>query len=128
MPGSSVFLASDSESIVRSSRDLPSGLPPLRIYHLAMDRSKYDAAQRIEERNHSRAHRAQILAEALLEAVLLSRARRIAGAMLGNMPRLALQLRVRDVFDYAALDGRAWCTKTACKLDSYDERYRSFRR
>ena len=56
---------------------------------------------------------------ALLELLLLSRARFIAGSMYGNMPRLALQLRTTTPGDvrrlaYVTTDGRDWCTKPTC--------------
>ena len=58
-----------------------------------------------------------VLVEALMELLLLSRSRVIAGQMLGNMPRLALQLRVRPpgISWYVSLDGNEWCTTSSCK-------------
>lgn len=121
--GSTVYLASDSDSIVRDVASLNNApdLPAIHVYHLDINRSKYDSRTRIEERNHSETRRAQILTETLLEVAFLSRSQRLAGAMLGNLPRLAMQLRVRSQYDYVSLDGRAWCTKTACKMDSYEK-------
>ena len=118
-----VYLASDSDSIVHDVGSLNGApdLPAMRVYHLDINRSKYDSRTRIEERNHSGTRRMQILTETLLEVAFLSRAQRLAGAMLGNLPRLAMQLRVRSQYDYVSLDGRAWCTKTACKMDSYEK-------
>lgn len=58
-----------------------------------------------------------VLLEALMELMLLSRSRVIVGQMLGNMPRLALQLRVRPpgISSYVSIDGNEWCTTTSCK-------------
>ena len=117
-PNSSVFLATDSEAVMQSVADVARDHPGLRIYHLdGIDRAKYDSQTRIEQRRHI--DRAEILTEALLDIAFLSLSRRVVGAMIGNLPRLALQLRVRRSFDYMALDNRAWCTRTACKLDGY---------
>lgn len=116
-PNNSIFLATDSDAIVESIADIRREWPALRIYHLSLIRAKYDSQTRIEHRVHS--DRAQILREALLDIVLLSLSRQIVGAMIGNLPRLALQLRVRRTYNYTALDGRAWCTRTACKLPVY---------
>ena len=114
---STVFLATDSDAIVESVADVRREWPALRIYHLSLTRAKYDSQTRIERRVHS--DRAQILSEALLDMAFLSLSRRIVGAMIGNLPRLALQLRVRRTYNYTALDSRAWCTRTACKLPAY---------
>ena len=114
---STVFLATDSDAIMESVADVRREWPALRIYHLSLTRAKYDSQTRIERRVHS--DRAQILSEALLDMAFLSLSRRIVGAMIGNLPRLALQLRVRRTYNYTALDSRAWCTRTACKLPAY---------
>ena len=114
---STVFLATDSDAIVESVADVRREWPALRIYHLSLTRAKYDSQTRIERRVHI--DRAQILSEALLDMAFLSLSRRIVGAMIGNLPRLALQLRVRRTYNYTALDSRAWCTRTACKLPAY---------
>ena len=116
-PNSTVFLATDSDAIVESVADIRREWPALRIYHLSLTRAKYDSQTRIERRVYS--DRAQILSEALLDMAFLSLSRRIVGAMIGNLPRLALQLRVRRTYNYTALDSRAWCTRTACKLPAY---------
>ena len=69
----------------------------------------------------SAAERSQgdVLAETLLDLLLLSRARFLAGSMYGNVPRLALQLRPTTPGDqrrlaYVTTDGRDWCTATTC--------------
>ena len=59
-----------------------------------------------------------VLEEALLDLLVLSQARVLAGAMLSNMPRLALQMRVRPSGKrppYISLDGNSWCTTSSCK-------------
>ena len=116
-PNSTVFLATDSDAIVKSVADIRREWPALQIYHLSLTRAKYDSQTRIERRVYT--DRAQILSEALLDMAFLSLSRRIVGAMIGNLPRLALQLRVRRTYNYTALDSRAWCTRTACKLPAY---------
>ena len=114
--GSSVFIASDSAAAVADAR-LGRGAPALRFFHLSFQRGKYDTAQLIELAHIDSESREAILHEALLEMFLLSRARLIAGAMYGNFPRLAMQLRVKTRYEYVALDQRHWCTKTACKMN-----------
>ena len=71
--------------------------------------------------------RAEVFDETMLDLLLLSRAPVIAGQMLGNMPRLAMQLRVSwppvnrtsaqwpEECSYVSLDGRAWCPGTICR-------------
>ena len=60
-----------------------------------------------------------ILEETMLDLLLISRARYIAGSMYGNVPRLALQLRPTTPGDrrrlpYITTDGRDWCTRATC--------------
>eukprot|EP00966_Prymnesium_polylepis_P199718 4628644-Prymnesium_polylepis.1 len=52
-----------------------------------------------------------------MDLLLLSRARRVGGSMLGNMPRLAMQLRVEppSTARFISLDGHKWCTTSSCK-------------
>ena len=68
-----------------------------------------------------------IFDETMLDLLLLARAPVVAGQMLGNMPRLALQLRVSwppsndslaqypQACSYVSLDGRGWCPATICR-------------
>ena len=58
----------------------------------------------------------EVLEEALLDLLLLARARTVAGSLFGNMPRLALQWRVEPPYNasYISLDGYPWCTRTSC--------------
>ena len=64
-----------------------------------------------------------ILEETMLDLLLLSRARYIAGSMYGNMPRVALQLRPTAPGDarrlaWVTTDGRDWCTKPTCMTNN----------
>ena len=51
--------------------------------------------------------------------LLLSRATVIAGKMMSNFPRVAIQMRVqiprRRTGSYIALDDRPWCSRTSCR-------------
>ena len=64
-----------------------------------------------------------ILEETMLDLLLLSRARYIAGSMYGNMPRVALQLRPTAPGDarrlaWVSTDGRDWCSKPTCMTNN----------
>ena len=117
-PGARVFLATDSASIIEEAEVMRAQVQ-FEIVFLRLNRSKYDTEAWIELASAADRSQADILVEALLELLLLSRARFIAGSMYGNMPRLALQLRTTTPGDvrrlaYVTTDGRDWCTKPTC--------------
>jgi len=109
-----LFLASDSQAVVDEAAQV-SGFD---VTTLALDRAKYAANESVFVESRLPHRSSDVLVEALMDLLLLSRARVIAGGMYGNMPRLAMQLRVRPPGDdrqYASLDGHRWCTCTSCK-------------
>ena len=88
----SLFIASDSQAILDEARQVHDA----RISHvhtLEFQRDRYETGAAVEavlsRENNT------VLEEALLDLLVLSQARVLAGAMLSNMPRLALQMRVR---------------------------------
>ena len=89
------------------------GLHP-RIYTLALNRSKYDVAELIEQAIPKTRQEDEVLVETLLELTLLAHSRLVAGGMLGNMPRVALQLRPRHPLRYRTTDAQAWCVHSHC--------------
>ena len=114
--GSIVFVASDSEAVIAQARTLRG--PPLLLqpHFLNLSRTKYSSGLPVERalaRNDGVA-----LEEALMELLLLSRSRVVVAQMMGNMPRLALQMQVRPPGTwpaYVSLDGNQWCTCSSCK-------------
>jgi hypothetical protein len=56
-----------------------------------------------------------LLLEIVLEVTLLAHVRVIAGSMMGNVPRLALQLQRTASDRYVSLDGRTWCIDSSCR-------------
>ena len=67
-----------------------------------------------------------VVEETLLDVLHLSRGATIAGGMAGNVPRLALQLRVRPPGEsrpYIALDAYQWCAKSSCKAKPWAKQY-----
>ena len=117
-PGGQLFLATDSPRIVAEAISAGPTLP-YTIHFLNLNRSKYDTEAWIELASAAERSQVQILEETLLDVLLLSRARFIAGSMYGNVPRLALQLRPTTPGDarhlaYVTTDGRDWCTKPTC--------------
>ena len=116
--GGRLFLATDSQRIVDEAAEAAKTLP-FGVYFLPLHRAKYDSATWIELASAQAGSQARILEEALLDVLLLSRARFIAGSMFGNVPRLALQMRATTPGDkhrltYVTTDGRDWCTRTTC--------------
>ena len=110
--GGRAFLATDSETIVREAEHPAEGT--FRFSYLDWDRRKYDVSERVEETLERRT--SAVLEEALLDLLLLARARTVAGSLFGNMPRLALQWRVEPPHNssYVSVDGYPWCTRTSC--------------
>ena len=87
------------------------------IAFIPIDRGKYDRHNRLVELSLERSG-SEALVEALMELALLARSRLVGGSMLGNMPRLAMQLRVQPPATsplYVTLDGHRWCTTSSCK-------------
>lgn len=116
--GGHVFLATDSHTIVAEAAAAAASMP-FTVHYLGIDRAKYDTEAWIElasAKDHTQLH---ILEETMLDILLLSRARYIAGSMYGNVPRVALQLRPttpgdRNRLAYVTTDGRDWCTLPTC--------------
>ena len=116
--GGRIFLATDSPRIIAEAEAAAPSLP-FEVYYLAIDRNKYDTSAWIELASARQRTQVSILEETLLDLLLLSRARYVAGSMYGNVPRLALQLRPTAPGDarrlaYITTDGRDWCTTPTC--------------
>ena len=116
--GGRLFLATDSQLIADEAAEAAKTLP-FGVYWLRLNRAKYDDGTWIELASAAAGSQARILEEALLDVLLLSRARFIAGSMYGNVPRLALQMRPTTPGDkrrltYLTTDGRDWCTRVSC--------------
>lgn len=122
-----LFLATDSQAIVEEAK-APGGARGFQISYLNIERAKYEpvmvrrgrgvTTKNIEDVLPRNEHgRSSVLEEALLDVLLLSRASLVAGSMASNMPRLALNMRVRppNRTHYVALDGYEWCAETSCK-------------
>ncbi len=121
-PGGRLFLATDSQHIVAEAAAAAPTLP-FNIYHLNINRAKYDTSAWIELASAESRSESTILEETMLDLLLISRARYIAGSMYGNVPRLALQLRPTTPGDrrrlpYVTTDGRDWCTAVTCMQNS----------
>lgn len=120
--GGRLFLATDSAQIVAEAR-AAAGSYAFEVHFLELNRSKYDSEAWIELASAASRSQLQILEETLLDLLLLSRARFVAGSMYGNVPRLALQLRPTTPGDgrrlaYVTTDGRDWCTKPTCMANN----------
>lgn len=116
--GGRVFIATDSQKIINEAKVAAVSLP-FEVFFLDIDRAKYDTEAWIELASARSRSTLTILDETLLDLLLLSRARYIAGSMYGNVPRLALQLRTTAPGDarrlaYVTTDGRDWCTMPTC--------------
>lgn len=126
--GGRVFLASDSQEIIEQASHVRVLYPHFNVSFLPLDRRKYGRVDKLVELSLPR-EGSETLTEALIDLFLLSRARLIAGSMLGNIPRLALQLRVRPPAatkqPYVSLDGHRWCTTSSCKPYSLESTKRS---
>ena len=140
------FLASDSDTIVKqvaaannASDSASTSRGGFAIQSLTLNRSKYEGTTFIEMEtaNERRGDRSEVLIETLLDLALLARSDCIAGSIMGNLPRLALQLRVRpDEHEcYVSLDHYRWCTQTKCgqcrssecvKLEEWRGRHRYY--
>ena len=110
-----LFIATDSERVVRHLAKGPASA--FQVTMLKFSRAHYSSTTPTEVRTGKEA-RLQVLLEALLDVLLLSRAETIVGPMMSNFARVALQLRVQPPTAkprYVALDGRPWCSRTSCK-------------
>ena len=117
-----LFLATDSPAIVHEAANMAATLP-FEVHYLGINRSKYDTEAWIELASAAEHSKLRILEETMLDLLMLSRARYIAGSMYGNVPRLALQLRSTMPGDarrlaYITTDGRDWCTKPTCMANN----------
>ena len=106
-----IFLATDSEEIIRQARDQTD--PQFRVHYLALNRAKYDGDGRIEHRSARAHNQLAILTDALLETMFLAHSRVIAGGLFGNVARLAMQLQPSPSA-YISLDGYMWCVDSRC--------------
>ena len=126
----SLFFASDSRHLIDQLE--AGGARPFVGTYLRINRTRFETGagtQHIELRTA----RLSSLVEALMDMVLLARSSVLAGKMMSNFPRLALQLRVRMPSAkpaYVSLDGRPWCTRTSCRdgFADREDQNRSLRR
>jgi len=119
-----MYLATDSQDIIaeaaQGSANLTAegtSLSQFRIRYLQFQRSKYDYGSNepgnyIEKRAKEQLGLVNdVLDESFLDLLLLSRAAVVAGSMMSNLPRLALQMRVTPPgletrrLPYITLDG-----------------------
>lgn len=117
--GGDVFLATDSDAMVQKSRSRRTAAHGVQLRSLELQRAKYDHVERIEHASAANRDELEILTEALLEITMLARSEIIVGSMFGNVPRLALQLRVPAAGGgatarYVSLDGYEWCIDSRC--------------
>ena len=136
----SVFLATDSAEIALSAKRVGAAAG-FNVLTLQINRTQLESlcsSNSATERSsllrcgtefvtRTRERDRTLLAETLLDALLLSRSTVLVGSMMSNFPRLALQLRVQmpllepvPVLRYLALDGRKWCTRSSCRLNYSD--------
>ena len=110
-----VFLSSDDEALIQQARAAEIAFS-VQIYTLPLDRRKYNVSDHLEEATAGlQVRKEQVLIDVTLELAALSRSELVAGFMFGSVPRVALQLRVRQPFEYVTLDGFPWCEFTVCK-------------
>jgi hypothetical protein len=112
-----LFIASDSQQVIDEAAQ--GGAHPFVVSFLQINRSRFETAAPTEgiDRTSLRLHS---LLEALMDITLLARSSLIAGKMMSNFPRLAVQLRVpvpreHRVGAYLSLDDRPWCSRTSCR-------------
>ena len=109
-----LFVASDSQTIINQ---VDEARPAFDVFTLSLVRTQYERSGRIED-TLPRGHDLSAVRDAFMELLMLSRAEVIAGAMSSNMPRLALQLRVKPpgmLTPYIPMDKNEWCTCSSCK-------------
>lgn len=111
-----LFVASDSQHIIDDVAR--GGARPFQATYLHINRSRFETSKPTESLSEA-ATRFNSMIEALMDMLLLSRASLVAGKMMSNFPRVALQMRVqvprRRGGAYVALDDRPWCSRTSCR-------------
>ncbi len=114
----SLYIASDSQSVFDEVDR--GGAHPFRATYLRINRSRYETAVSTE-RISAEDKRLNSFLEALMDMLLLSRSTLIAGKMMSNFPRCAIQMRVQiprqPAGAYVSLDDRPWCTRTSCRSE-----------
>lgn len=124
-----LFVASDSQRVIDEIES--GGAQPFNTSYLRISRTRFETAAGTE-RLQLMSTRLNSMVEALMDMLLLSRSSVLAGKMMSNFPRVALQLRVQmprsmprrrganqntrsSQAAYVALDDRPWCTRTSCR-------------
>ena len=112
-----LFVASDSQQIIDEVAS--GGAHPFRASYLEINRSRFETSAPTEKIAEA-ANRLNALLEALMDMLLLSRGSVIAGKMMSNFPRVAIQMRVQlprrsRAGAYVSLDDRPWCSRTSCR-------------
>ena len=111
-----LFVASDSQQVI--DEVARGGALPFRASYLMINRSRFDTARPTETITLAAARLSSLL-EALMDMVLLARSSLIAGKMMSNFPRVAVQMRMqvprRQAGAYVSLDDRPWCSRTSCR-------------
>ena len=111
-----LFIASDSQQII--DEVARGGAHGFAASYLHINRSRMETAAATEKLALAAARRTSFI-EALMDMLLLSRSSLIAGKMMSNFPRVAMQMRVqiprRRPGAYIALDDRPWCSRTSCR-------------
>ena len=112
-----LFVASDSQRVIDEAAS--GGAHPFVASYLMLNRSRFETASPTEQITSARI-RLNSLLEALMDMVLLGRSAVIAGKMMSNFPRMAMQMRVqlppkRGTPAYVTLDDRPWCSRTSCR-------------
>ena len=106
-----VFLSTDSDAMARRVLRLRG----ISAHALTINRSKYETRELTEVASELAPGRMEeVLLEGMLDLLLLAHSDRIAGALLGNFARVAMQWRVREDEKYISLDGRRWCGASRC--------------
>jgi len=113
-----LFVASDAQDVIDQVE--AGAARPFNASYLRINRSRFDTSAGTEKLVLA-ASRLSSLIEALMDVLLLARSTLLAGKMMSNFPRVALQLRVQmparrhNARAYVALDDRPWCTRTSCR-------------
>lgn len=111
-----LFIASDSTQVI--DQVAAGEARPFVGAFLKINRTRFETSAGTE-RMELAAARLNSLLEALMDMTLLARSSVLAGKMMSNFPRVALQLRVqmpvRRQPAYISLDDRPWCTRTSCR-------------
>ncbi len=114
----SLFVATNSRKVVG---DIEAGVAaPFDTSFAALERG--DHLNVATQRLSGATLRRRVLLESLVDLLLLSRARVVAGPMFSSYPRVAIQMRVQTpAVDhrslYISLDGYPWCSRSSCRMD-----------